>query len=215
MNILATLALCGFSLLLLAGCEKAKQDMYDQPRYKPMAASGLFADGASARPLPEGSVPHSKGPFAATSSGRFGQAEVLRDQQAEAAPDNPYPVDRQLLQRGRERYSIYCMPCHSALGDGDGWVVRRGFPAPPSFHSERLRNAPDRHIFDVIGQGYGIMLPYGDRVDPADRWAIVAYIRALQLSRHADAASLSPQQMAQLPPLPKPKPVAVAAGAAP
>jgi mono/diheme cytochrome c family protein len=180
--------------------------MYDQPKYKPMAASRLFADGASARPLPEGSVPHAKGPFAATSSGRVGQADVLHDQEAEAAQSNPYPVDRQLLQRGRERYAIYCMPCHSALGDGDGWVVRRGFPAPPSYHSDRLRNIPDRHFFDVISHGYGIMLPYGDRVDPADRWAIVAYIRALQLSQHADAAALSPRQRAQLPPLPLPRP---------
>jgi mono/diheme cytochrome c family protein len=110
----------------------------------------------------------------------------------------PYPVDIQLLRRGQERFSIYCMPCHSPAGDGDGMVVRRGFPAPPSFHSDRLRAVPDRHIYDVITQGYGIMYPYADRVEPQDRWAIVAYIRALQLSQHAAADELSPAQRARL-----------------
>jgi mono/diheme cytochrome c family protein len=123
---------------------------------------------------------------------------VLRDQQAEAAQANPYPVTLQLLRRGQERYTIYCLPCHSALGDGDGRVVRRGFPAPPSYHSERLRAAPDRHLYEVITHGYGVMYPYADRVEPSDRWAIVAYIRALQLSQHADAASLPPELRAHL-----------------
>jgi mono/diheme cytochrome c family protein len=183
---------------LLAGCERARQDMYDQPRYKPYAASALFADGASARALPPGAVPHARGQFAGSSSGRAGTAAVLRDQQAEAARQNPYPVDMQLLRRGQQRYTIYCTPCHSPAGDGDGLVVRRGFPAPPSYHTERLRAVPDRHLYDVISHGYGIMYPYADRVEPADRWAIVAYIRALQLSQHAPAASLPPDVRAQL-----------------
>jgi mono/diheme cytochrome c family protein len=93
---------------------------------------------------------------------------------------------------------IYCMPCHSPAGDGDGLVVRRGFPAPPTYHQDRLRNVPDRHIYDVIRNGYGVMVPYGDRVEPADRWAIVAFIRALQLSRHAEVASLPPDVRAHL-----------------
>jgi mono/diheme cytochrome c family protein len=177
-------------LLLLSACERAKQDMYDQPRYKTYAASGLFEDGASARPLPPGSVPHARGDFADSSGGRAGAAAVQRDQEAEAAQQNPYPVDQQLLRRGQQRFTIYCTPCHSAAGDGDGLVVRRGFPAPPSYHSDRLRAVSDRHLYDVITHGYGIMYPYADRIEPADRWAVVAYIRALQLSQHADAASL-------------------------
>jgi len=102
----------------------------------------------------------------------------------------PYPVTRAILERGRERFTIYCQPCHSPVGDGDGLIVRRGFPAPPSFHIERLRKAPDRHFFEVITGGYGVMYPYADRVSPEDRWAIVAYIRALQLSQGAKAAEL-------------------------
>jgi mono/diheme cytochrome c family protein len=90
-----------------------------------------------------------------------------------------------LLHRGQERYTIYCAPCHSPVGDGDGMMPRRGFPHPPSYHDDRLRQAPDRHFYDVMTNGYGIMRPYADRVPPEDRWAIVAYIRALQLSQYA------------------------------
>jgi mono/diheme cytochrome c family protein len=182
-----------------AGCEKARQDMYDQPRYKPYAASSLFADGASARPLPPGTVPHARGAFSDSSGGRVGAAAVQAELQAEAAQTMPYPVSLQLLHRGQERFTIYCVPCHSPAGDGDGMVVRRGFPSPPSFHIDRLRAAPDRHIFDVITHGYGIMYPYADRIEPADRWAIVAYVRALQLSQHADAAALPPALRSHLP----------------
>lgn len=182
----------------LAGCEKAKQDMYDQPKYKPLSRSELFADGNSSRPLPQGSVPYSKGPFAGTSSGRKGTDEVKNTIAAERAQTNPYPVTMQLLLRGRQRYEIYCMPCHSAAGDGDGWIARRGFPHPPSYHEDRLRQAPDRHFFDVMTNGHGIMLPYADRVDPPDRWAIVAYIRALQLSQHADVSKLPNDALSHL-----------------
>jgi mono/diheme cytochrome c family protein len=90
-----------------------------------------------------------------------------------------------LLRRGQERFNIYCSPCHSPVGDGDGMVARRGFPHPPSYHIDRLRNAPDRYLFDVITQGHGVMRSYADRVPADDRWAIVAYIRALQLSQYA------------------------------
>jgi mono/diheme cytochrome c family protein len=178
------------SLTLLAGCERAKQDMYDQPRYKPYAASKMFDDGASARTAPEGTQPRSRGAFAGSSGGRLGTQAVEADIIAERAQTNPYPVDMALLRRGQERFTIYCMPCHSPAGDGDGLVVRRGFPPPPTYHQDRLRDAPDRHIYDVIRNGYGVMAPYADRVEPADRWAIVAYIRALQLSQHAPVAQL-------------------------
>ena len=178
------------ALLMLAGCERARQDMYDQPRYKPFAASTIFDDGASARTAPEGTQPRARGAFAGSSGGRLGTEAVRTDLLAERAQTNPYPLDLALLRRGQERYTIYCMPCHSPAGDGDGLIVRRGFPPPPSYHQDRLRNAPDRHLYDVIKNGYGVMVPYGDRVEPADRWAIVAYIRALQLSQHAAAAEL-------------------------
>jgi mono/diheme cytochrome c family protein len=186
------------SACLLAGCERAKQDMYDQPRYKPFAASTLFPDGAAARMPPEGTQPRARGAFAGSTGGRVGAAAVRADIAAEQAQSNPYPVDMQLLERGRGRYMIYCLPCHSPLGDGDGLVVRRGFPAPPTFHQERLRTAPDRHIYDVITHGYGVMVPYADRVEPVDRWAIVAFIRALQLSQNAPVDSLPPALKARL-----------------
>ena len=182
----------------LAGCERLMRDMYDQPKKLPGDASPLFADQLASRPPPEGSAAHSKGDLAATSSGRRGEAAVQADRQAYATDRLPERPSPELLVRGRERYSIYCLPCHSAVGDGDGPVVRRGFPAPPSYHIERLRGAPDRHFYDVITHGYGIMVPYAGRVEPADRWAIVAYIRALQLSQHAPAAELPAETRARL-----------------
>ena len=191
-------ALLLLGIVLFAGCERAKQDMYDQPRYKTFAASTLWEDGAAARMPPEGTQPHARGAFAGSSGGREGAAAVAADIEADTAQANPYPVDLRLLQRGRERYMIYCLPCHSPVGDGDGLVVRRGFPAPPSFHQARLRAAPDRHLFDVITHGYGVMAPYADRVEPAERWAIVAFVRALQLSQNVKADRLPPEQRARL-----------------
>lgn len=186
------LLLCLPLLLQLTGCERMMHDMYDQPRGKAYRSSALFSDGAGARTPPTGTVVHARGARAGSSSARLGADEAQRRLRDEAAPTQPYPLDRPLLLRGRERYNIYCLPCHSPAGDGDGRVVRRGFPAPPSYHSERLRSAPDRYIFDVISQGYGVMASYADRITPADRWAIVAYVRALQLSRHASLDRLPP-----------------------
>jgi mono/diheme cytochrome c family protein len=173
------------ALLALAGCEKLARNMYDQPRYKPMRESALFPDGTSARSPVPGTLPASAGELAATTSGRLGADLVATRARDEAAKENPYPITMALLRHGQERFDIYCAPCHSPLGDGDGMVARRGFPHPPSYHSDRLRKAPDRHFYDVMTHGYGIMRPYADRVPPEDRWAIVAYIRALQLSQYA------------------------------
>lgn len=176
----------------LAGCERQMRNMYVQPRYEAGAASPLWPDGVAQRAPVEGTVAYAAGDLALTSSGRRGNA-VLADedvaQQRQALP----PLTTALLQRGRERYEIHCLPCHSPLGDGDGRVVRRGFPSPPTFHQARLRDAPDRHVYDVISEGYGVMPRYGDRVAPEDRWAIVAYVRALQLSQYATRAA-SPVQ---------------------
>ena len=181
MKLLALLA----ALAMLAGCEKIARNMYDQPRYKPMRESPLFPDDTSARAPVPGTVPAASGNFAGTSSGRVGAAVEKERERLERATAMPFPITMQLLRRGHERFDIYCSPCHSPVGDGDGMVARRGFPHPPSYHIERLRKAPDRHFYDVMTNGYGIMRPYSDRVPPEDRWAIVAYIRALQLSQYA------------------------------
>jgi mono/diheme cytochrome c family protein len=113
-------------------------------------------------------------------------------------PPGPPPVSMGLLQRGKERFDIYCAPCHSRLGDGNGIIVQRGFPRPPSYFSDALRNAPNQLFYDVITNGYGVMFSYGDRVDPADRWAIVAYIRALQTSANASPSDIPADQRSKL-----------------
>jgi mono/diheme cytochrome c family protein len=185
-----SIAACLCCLLPLAGCEKLMRNMYDQPRYKPLHESPLFADGSAARaPVPR-TVAAAGGALAGTSSGREGDEHEREIAMAEKAKTNPYPVTLELLHRGQQRFDIYCAPCHSRLGDGEGRVPQRGFPHPPSYHSERLRKAPDRHFFDVMTQGYGVMLPYANRIPAPDRWAIVAYIRALQLSQYASAEDL-------------------------
>lgn len=178
-------------LCLLAGCERGMHQMYDQPRYRTQQPSPLFADGNSARIGPRGSVAVAGGVAADTSSGRRG---LLATTQAA----EPAAWDLALLQRGQQRYDIYCAPCHGATGSGDGMVVQRGFPAPPSYHADRLRQAPDAHFFDVISNGYGVMYRYGDRISPEDRWAIVGYIRALQLSQHATRDRLRPEDITRL-----------------
>ena len=188
----ACVRLCAACALLsaLAGCERAMRDMYDQPRYGPLQRAPSLPGGSASRGLPEDSVVRSKGVLASTSSGRIGAAEALEAARAERAQAMPYAITQDLLRRGHDRFVIYCAPCHSPAGDGDGLVARRGFPRPPSYHIERLRRVPDRHLYDVISDGHGIMYSYADRVAPPDRWAIVAYIRALQLSQNAPLAQL-------------------------
>ena len=180
MKALLALALAA---ILAAGCERIARNMYDTGKVKPLRPDARAGIMPSYAPV-EGTVEHSRGVLAETSAGRAGAEDEAQRLAAEAAPRIPYPVTMALLARGQERFDVYCAPCHSPLGDGDGMVARRGFPHPPSYHSDRLRAAPDRHFFDVITQGYGVMASYADRVSPRDRWAIVAYIRALQLSQH-------------------------------
>jgi len=191
----AAVALAG--CLALASCEREMHDMYRQPRFDTNEPSTLFADGRATRPPPPRSVAVASGTLAMTSSGRRGERQQEARVAALSASSPGTPTMAQLA-RGRERFEIVCVPCHSPVGDGDGTVVRRGFPRPPSYHQERLRAAPDRYLFDVITNGHGVMYSYADRVAPEDRWAIVAYIRALQLSQHAELARLPAQMRAEL-----------------
>jgi len=184
-------------LVLACGCEKVARNMYEGARERPMqgrlrdvpAEASVASGPSSSRAVPGDAVERVSGVIAGTSSGRAGLEAGKRRIEAENAQAIPYPVTLQLLERGKERFGIYCEPCHSPLGDGDGMIARRGFPHPPSYHIARLRSAPDRHFYDVMTNGYGIMYSYADRVTPEERWAIVAYIRALQRSQGAQLAS--------------------------
>ena len=210
-SLLPPLVALALTIASLSGCEKTFEDMYNQPKYKPLAASTLWIDGRSSRSPVAGSIPRSEGAQAGTSSGRLGVAIPEPDvpralptivAQADELGDSDIAKrdswTRSLLERGRSRYDIYCAPCHSEAGDGDGMIVRRGFPRPPSFHSERLRSASDEHLYAVITHGYGVMYSYAGRVPPDDRRAIVAYIRALQLSQNATLDELSAEARASL-----------------
>ena len=161
--------------LPLLGC---RQDMHDQPRYKPLARSGFFGDERSARPLPEDTV--ARGHLRDDSllfTGKHG---------GELADSFPFPIDRARMARGQQRFQIFCTPCHGQTGAGDGLVVQRGFKnRPASFHGDRLRGKPAGYFFDVISNGFGAMQDYAAQIPVEDRWAIVAYIRALQLSQGA------------------------------
>jgi mono/diheme cytochrome c family protein len=180
-------------LVLLAGC---RNDMYDQPRYEPYEASTFFEDGKSARPLEPGTV--ARGDLRTDTLMYKGQID------GKDADVFPFAIDRSALVRGRQRYMIYCSPCHGASGDGNGMIVRRGFSRPPSFYGKRdlkapsgpvtvyddLRKAPVGHFFQVITEGHGAMYSYAARIPVEDRWKIAAYIRALQLSRYATPEDL-------------------------
>ncbi|HWB60878.1 MAG TPA: cytochrome c [Chthoniobacteraceae bacterium] len=174
--------------LALAAC---RRDMFNQPRYKTYAQDSFFADDASARPLP----PHTVARGDAETDTAYYQGKTDDGKLLEALP---MPVTREMLERGRERFDIYCSVCHGRTGDGNGVIVQRGFPAPPSYHIDRLRNAPAGHFYDVITNGYGVMYSYAARVTPEDRWAIVAYIRALQLSHNATLNDVPPGEKTRL-----------------
>ncbi len=163
-------------LLTTTGCELRKK-MYDQPRYKTYAESEFFEDGSSARPLVEGTVPRGY----LREDDHFYRGRVDGD----FAKDLPMPVSRELVLRGKERYDIFCSVCHDPAGYGNGMVVQRGFKQPESFHIDRLRSMPDGFYYEVITSGFGQMAGYAYQIRPEDRWAIIAYIRTLQLSQYA------------------------------
>lgn len=171
--------------LALCACERGMRDMYDQPKPHPDATASDQADERDSRPAPAGAMVRASGVLASSSSGRVGGVSMSLSGRAR-------------LDRGRERYDIYCAPCHSPLGDGDGMVVRRGFPRPPSFHSEAQRALSDARIDAAIVHGVGAMRPMGNRIDADDRVAIVEYVRALQRSQHVAASALDSASRALL-----------------
>jgi mono/diheme cytochrome c family protein len=181
------LAFIAVSLLTAAGC---RQDMQVQPKYKPLAPSTFWGDGRSARPPVPGTV----------ARGELRINEAMYTGKVNGAPVDAFPfvITHQDLERGRERYNIYCSPCHDYTGGGNGLVVQRGFPPPPSYHIERLRTAPVGHFFDVMTRGYGTMYSYAGRISPEDRWRIAAYIRALQLSQHGTLDDVPEKDREQL-----------------
>jgi len=184
------LALVG--LLSVAGC---RQDMHNQPKFIPLRESDFFADHRSERPLVEGTV----------ARGDVEGDELLYTGKLNGQDSTfyPFPVTWDVMRRGQERFNIFCSPCHGRTANGDGMVVRRGFRAPPSLHVDRLREAPAGHFFDVITNGFGAMPDYKDQVPVRDRWAIIAYIRALQASTAGNVADVPPERRGELTPPPK------------
>ena len=221
------------STLLLSGCNKRGEfspvDMWNRSRVKPLEPIGFFPDGSSSQKIPPGTVYRGQTErdklFPAGDNGQtvrdmqqtgqvketpttvdnMGQTGDYRIRGAGASMTKfPFTVDKKVLLRGKQRYEIYCAPCHGRTGAGDGMIVRRGFSQPPTYHQERLRKAPVGHFFDVITNGYGAMYPYADKVSPEDRWAITAYIRVLQLSQNAKESDIPAAERGKIG---KPKPI--------
>ena len=168
--------------LCLAAASACRQDMHDQPRAEPFEESDFFGDRRSVRPAVEGTI----------ARGHLRLDEHFYTGKIDGALATTFPatVTIEMLKRGQERYDIYCAPCHSKTGDGLGMIVQRGMKQPESFHSQRLLDVEIGHYFDVVTNGFGNMYSYEERIDPADRWAIAAYIRALQMSQGANLAEL-------------------------
>ncbi len=191
-------------MLISVGC---RYDMQDQPRYKSFKKSEFFSDNKAMRDLPEGTVARgflreNKAFYTGKkeTSGTVAPVETTIDATGntlvasfpDAIEEFPLPVTKELLDRGEQRYKVFCIVCHGPVGNGDGMIVRRGFPQPPTYHDDRLRNAPVGHFYDVITNGWGKMSSYSSQIPPADRWAIVAYIRALQISQNPNGMSAMP-----------------------
>ena len=176
------------ALVTTAGC---RQDMHDNPRSEPLEASRVFADGSASRPAVAGTVPR----------GHLNEDDFLhtgKDASGQPVAEFPFAITRKELDRGEERFNIYCAPCHSRLGDGRGMVVQRGFRQPPSFHIDRLREVPPGYVFDVITNGFGVMPDYRAQITVEDRWAIVAYLKALQLSQNGTMADVPEAERGRL-----------------
>ena len=175
---LSSFALSLLSAFGIAGCNYTlRQDMANQPRVNPQAPSDFFADGRSERPAIENTV----------ARGSLENDDLMVPKDSNAFP---LPLTKELLQRGQERYGIFCTPCHGIQGDGQGMVAMRGMKHPPSYHQDRLRAVPNGYLYDVVTNGFGAMYGYSAQIPPKDRWAIVAYVRALQLSRNAPVGEL-------------------------
>ena len=172
---------------LLSGC---RQDMHDQPRYEPLEKSSFFRDGRATRAQVPGTV----------ARGRLFEDDHLHRGRVdgELATAFPFEITREVLERGRERYGIFCTPCHALDGGGEGMIVKRGMRRPTSFHEERLVDAPPGYFFDVITNGFGAMYDYSDRIPARDRWAITAWVRVLQRSRRGTLDDLTPKQREEL-----------------
>jgi mono/diheme cytochrome c family protein len=220
------LLLSACCLLFSSGC---RRDMQDQPKMKPYRSTTFFGDGLSARPLVEGTIP--RGYLRADTAFYTGKKSKLLNgtpaqsqtpagprptasapggatQTPAAYPDDvetfPFPITEEIVTRGRERYAIYCSVCHGLTGDGDGMIVRRGFRRAASFHDERLRQAPVGHYFDAITNGWGAMPSYAPQITAQDRWAIIAYVRALQLSQPTPKTQQTPALQPSSAPTPAP-----------
>lgn len=178
-----TFFLLPFAFVALALTGACRQKMANQPRYDPFESSDFFTDGMAARPRVPGTV----------ARGELATIPEVRD-------GFPMPVTRALLDRGEQRFNIYCTPCHGRLGDGAGMIPSRGYRRPPSFHTATLRAQPTGHYYDVMTNGFGSMPSYRTMIPPQDRWAIIAYIKALQLSQNATVADVPPAQRAGMTP---------------
>ncbi|HXM98134.1 MAG TPA: cytochrome c [Candidatus Dormibacteraeota bacterium] len=165
------------ALVFVSGCNSLRQDMANQPRQNPLSPSDFFSDERSERALVENTVIRG-----ATDDNQY---LVPKDSNA-----FPIPITQEFLERGKERYGIFCTPCHGLQGDGNGMVAMRGMKHPPTYHQDRLRQTPNGYIYDVVTNGFGAMYGYSAQIPPRDRWAIIAYVRALQLSRNAPAGQL-------------------------
>lgn len=177
-------------ILLALGGAACRQDMHNAPRYKPFAASDFFADGRASRTPPTGTV----------ARGWLRADDVLYTGRAngELVNEFPFPIAAQDMARGRDRYNIYCSPCHGVLGDGQGMVVQRGLRRAASYHQDRLREEKIGYFYDVVTNGFGAMQGYAEQIPVRDRWLIVAYVRALQLSQHATMAEVPREQQGPL-----------------
>jgi len=181
----------GALVLAVAGLSACRQDMHDQPKYVPLRPSEFFLDGRSARPLPENTI----------ARGHLNDDAVFytgKGADGKPVADFPFPVTKEVILRGQQRYNVYCTPCHDRTGRGNGMIVRRGYRQPPTYNSDRLRDQPNGYFYDVITNGFGAMPDYAAQIQPQDRWAIVAYIRALQLSERASINDVPAEARGQL-----------------